>query len=176
MYLSLYNMRVCMLKYRLFVVAGFPWSSQERAQCRVHAACLRMVGSRERDCEEHLSHLASRRALFQPCPDCCHCWESLFTAARGGRNTAYTDFRRWFLGNCGALLHGKLLHIYFQIFYCVQKYHGMLLVWQQLLKKEFLKKLYSINNLHYYYSYYRYYYFIVSLSFYILRTPKSTIV
>lgn len=68
-------MRTCIPKYlnALFVVVGFPRSTQERAQCCVHAACLGMVGSSERHCEEHVSHLAAGRALFQPCPYCCDC-------------------------------------------------------------------------------------------------------
>lgn len=75
---------------------GFPRSTQERAQCCFHATSLRMVGHSEWHCEEHIPHLAPGCALFQPCPYRCYCWESLFTAARWGRNTAYAD-GSWFL-------------------------------------------------------------------------------
>lgn len=72
------------------MTVGFPWGTPERAQCGVHAACLRMVGDGERHCEEHLPHLAAGCALFQPYPHPCYCRDSLFTAARRGRNTVYT--------------------------------------------------------------------------------------
>lgn len=69
---------------------GFPWGTAERAQCGVHAACLRMVGDGEWHCEEHLPHLAAGCALLQPRSYPRHCRESLFTAARWGRNTEHT--------------------------------------------------------------------------------------
>lgn len=136
------------------MVAGFLWSTQERAQCCVHATRLRMVGSSERHCEEHLSHLASGRALFQPCPYCCHCWESLFAAARWGRRTAYTNLGRPFseiVERC------YLVHCYTSIFkysiMCMCKYRGELNVFVSSFKKFVLQKviiyLYNMNNLLY---------------------------
>lgn len=68
-----YNWFVHVLVYTLYVVVGFPRSTQERAQCCVHAASLGMVGDRERHCEEHVPHLAAGCALFQPCPYRCYC-------------------------------------------------------------------------------------------------------